>query len=101
MGHRDFWASPARGRVGSGGMDMGQCALQGRFTLLLGPPGSGKSTLLKALSGKLDMASLRVKGDVTFNGHTQDEFVIQRTAAYVEQVPPHSHKHTLYLRSAG
>ena len=27
--------------------------LQGRLTLLLGPPGAGKSTLLKALSGKL------------------------------------------------
>ncbi len=43
--------------------------MQGRFTLLLGPPGSGKSTLLKALSGKLGMGSLRVKGDVTYNGH--------------------------------
>ncbi len=95
MGHRGIWGPPALGRIGSGGVDRGQCALQGRFTLLLGPPGSGKSTLLKALSGKLDMASLRLKGDVTFNGHHQDEFVIQRTAAYVEQVPsPHSHKHT-------
>ena len=27
--------------------------LQGRLTLLLGPPGAGKTTLLKALSGKL------------------------------------------------
>lgn len=62
--------------------------MQGRFTLLLGPPGSGKSTLLKALSGKLDMGSLRVRGDITFNGHTMDEFVIQRTAAYIEQVGP-------------
>jgi len=61
----------------------------GRFTLLLGPPGSGKSTLLKALSGKLDMGSLRVRGDITFNGHTMDEFVIQRTAAYIEQRDTH------------
>lgn len=27
--------------------------LQGRLTLLLGPPGAGKTTLLKALAGKL------------------------------------------------
>lgn len=27
--------------------------LQGRMTLLLGPPGAGKTTLLKALAGKL------------------------------------------------
>ena len=27
--------------------------LQGRMTLLLGPPGSGKTTLLKALAGRL------------------------------------------------
>jgi len=43
--------------------------LQGRLTLLLGPPGSGKSTLLKALSGKLDRSALRIKGDITYNGH--------------------------------
>jgi ABC-type multidrug transport system ATPase subunit len=42
---------------------------QGRFTLLLGPPGSGKSTLLKALSNKLDRGTLRVDGDITYNGH--------------------------------
>lgn len=59
---------------------------QGRFTLLLGPPGSGKSTLLKALSGKLE-ENLRVKGEVTMNGHTLDEFVVQRTSGYIEQVP--------------
>jgi ABC-type multidrug transport system ATPase subunit len=44
--------------------------LQGRFTLLLGPPGSGKSTLLKALSNKLDRGALRVSGNITYNGHT-------------------------------
>jgi ABC-type multidrug transport system ATPase subunit len=42
--------------------------LQGRLTLLLGPPGSGKSTLLKALSGKLDRG-LHLKGEITYNGH--------------------------------
>jgi ABC-type multidrug transport system ATPase subunit len=52
---------------------------------LLGPPGSGKSTLLKALSGKLEK-NLAVKGNISLNGHTMDEFVIQRTCAYIEQV---------------
>jgi ABC-type multidrug transport system ATPase subunit len=38
----------------------------------MGAPGSGKSTLLKALSGKLKhgSSSMRIKGDVTYNGHT-------------------------------
>ncbi|CAM6029266.1 unnamed protein product [Sphagnum balticum] len=56
----------------------------GRLTLLLGPPSSGKTTLLLALAGKLDK-DLRVKGKITFNGHTQDEFVPEKTAAYISQ----------------
>ncbi|KAJ8539720.1 hypothetical protein K7X08_013972 [Anisodus acutangulus] len=55
-----------------------------RLTLLLGPPGSGKTTLLLALAGKLD-AELRVSGKVTYNGHEMNEFVPQRTAAYISQ----------------
>ncbi|KAG1346221.1 ABC transporter G family member 37 [Cocos nucifera] len=55
-----------------------------RMTLLLGPPGSGKTTLLLALAGKLD-SDLKVSGRVTFNGHGMDEFVPQRTAAYIGQ----------------
>ncbi|KAL9167878.1 hypothetical protein ABFS82_05G126500 [Erythranthe guttata] len=55
-----------------------------RMTLLLGPPSSGKSTLLLALAGKLD-PSLQVSGRVTYNGHTLEEFVPQRTAAYISQ----------------
>lgn len=56
----------------------------GRMTLLLGPPGSGKTTLLLALAAKLD-PDLKVKGKVMFNGHTFDEFVVPKTAAYVSQ----------------
>ncbi|XP_019711082.2 ABC transporter G family member 42 [Elaeis guineensis] len=55
-----------------------------RMTLLLGPPSSGKTTLLLALAGKLD-PGLKVKGEVAYNGFRLDEFVPQKTAAYVSQ----------------
>ncbi|KAI9122006.1 hypothetical protein K1719_006695 [Acacia pycnantha] len=55
-----------------------------RTTLLLGPPSSGKTTLLLALAGKLD-SKLKLSGKVTYNGHEMNEFVPQRTAAYVSQ----------------
>ncbi|KAG2598989.1 hypothetical protein PVAP13_5KG412300 [Panicum virgatum] len=54
------------------------------MTLLLGPPGSGKTTLLLALAGRLDK-DLKVSGKVTYNGHGMDEFVPERTAAYISQ----------------
>ncbi|GJN19304.1 hypothetical protein PR202_gb06566 [Eleusine coracana subsp. coracana] len=56
----------------------------GRMSLLLGPPGSGKTSLLLALAGKLD-SSLKVSGRVTYNGHDMNEFVPQRTSAYIGQ----------------
>ncbi|XP_022777146.1 pleiotropic drug resistance protein 1-like [Durio zibethinus] len=55
-----------------------------RMTLLLGPPSSGKTTLLLALAGKLDR-DLKFSGKVTYNGHDMNEFVAQRTAAYIGQ----------------
>ncbi|PNX70119.1 pleiotropic drug resistance protein 1-like, partial [Trifolium pratense] len=55
-----------------------------RMTLLLGPPSSGKTTLLLALAGKLD-PKLKFSGKVTYNGHEMNEFVPQRTSAYVDQ----------------
>ncbi|KAJ8773915.1 hypothetical protein K2173_009346 [Erythroxylum novogranatense] len=55
-----------------------------RMTLLLGPPSSGKTTLLLALAGKLD-PNLKVSGNVTYNGHGMNEFIPQRTAAYISQ----------------
>ena len=54
------------------------------MTLLLGPPGSGKTTLLLALAGRLD-EDLKVSGNVTYNGHGMEEFVPERTAAYISQ----------------
>ncbi|KAH9733907.1 ABC transporter G family member 37 [Citrus sinensis] len=56
----------------------------GRMTLLLGPPGCGKSTFLKALSGNLD-PSLKVTGEVSYNGYKLEEFVPQKTSAYISQ----------------
>ncbi|KAK3416807.1 hypothetical protein EUGRSUZ_H02568 [Eucalyptus grandis] len=56
----------------------------GRMTLLLGPPSSGKTTLLLALAGKLD-PELKTTGRVTYNGHVMNEFVLERTAAYISQ----------------
>ncbi|MCD9641747.1 transcription factor [Datura stramonium] len=55
-----------------------------RMTLLLGPPSSGKTTLLLALAGKLD-PTLKVTGNVTYNGHELHEFVPQKTAVYISQ----------------
>ncbi|KAG5551935.1 hypothetical protein RHGRI_010140 [Rhododendron griersonianum] len=60
----------------------------GRLTLLLGPPSSGKTSLLLALAGKLD-TDLKVSGRVTYNGHGMDEFVPQRTSAYISQYDLH------------
>ncbi|KAI3442852.1 uncharacterized protein J3R85_000545 [Psidium guajava] len=55
-----------------------------RMTLLLGPPGAGKTTLLLALAGKLD-SDLRITGKVTYCGHELNEFIPQRTCAYIGQ----------------
>ncbi|KAI4335797.1 hypothetical protein L6164_014407 [Bauhinia variegata] len=55
-----------------------------RLTLLLGPPSSGKTTLLLALAGRLG-PGLQMSGGITYNGHGLNEFVPQRTAAYVSQ----------------
>ncbi|KAK4427940.1 ABC transporter G family member 35 [Sesamum alatum] len=59
-----------------------------RMTLLLGPPSSGKTTLLLALAGRLN-PSLKASGEITYNGHKLNEFVPQKTAAYVSQTDVH------------
>ncbi|KAG8643746.1 pleiotropic drug resistance protein 1 [Manihot esculenta] len=59
-----------------------------RMTLLLGPPSSGKTTLLLALAGKLD-PNLKFSGTVTYNGYKMNEFIPQRTAAYISQHDVH------------
>ncbi|XP_068663114.1 pleiotropic drug resistance protein 3-like [Aristolochia californica] len=59
-----------------------------RMTLLLGPPGCGKTTLLLALAGKLDQ-SLKVQGEISYNGYRLDESVPQKTSAYISQYDLH------------
>uniref|UniRef100_A0A0E0B1K0 ABC transporter domain-containing protein n=1 Tax=Oryza glumipatula TaxID=40148 RepID=A0A0E0B1K0_9ORYZ len=44
--------------------------------------GSGKTSLLLALAGT---STLKVSGTITYNGHSMEEFVPQRSAAYVSQ----------------
>ncbi|CAL5375852.1 unnamed protein product [Camellia sinensis] len=65
-----------------------------RMTLLLGPPSSGKTTLLLALAGKLDQ-SLKVRGEVTYNGNKLNEFVPQKTSAYISQNDVHLREMTV------
>ncbi|CAF1813106.1 unnamed protein product [Brassica napus] len=60
----------------------------GRLTLLLGPPGCGKTTLLKALSGNLDK-NLKRSGEISYSGHQLNEFVPQKTSAYISQQDLH------------
>ncbi|XP_058188887.1 pleiotropic drug resistance protein 3-like isoform X3 [Rhododendron vialii] len=64
--------------------DLSGIVKPGRMTLLLGPPGCGKTTLLKALSGNLDK-SLKVAGEVLYNGYKLEEFIPQKTSSYISQ----------------
>ncbi|KAJ0079524.1 hypothetical protein Patl1_23908 [Pistacia atlantica] len=50
--------------------------------------GCGKTTLLKALSGNLDK-SLKATGEISYNGYRLDEFVPQKTSAYISQEDLH------------
>lgn len=59
------------------------------MTLLLGPPGSGKTTLLKALAGKLGPSFKVLNSSSDKNGYGLDEFVPQKTSAYVSQYDLH------------
>ncbi|KAJ7531928.1 hypothetical protein O6H91_14G065000 [Diphasiastrum complanatum] len=79
---------PSKKRVLNVLQDISGIIKPSRMTLLLGPPGSGKTTLLLALAGKLDHG-LRVSGRISYNGHGLEEFVPQRTSAYISQTDLH------------
>ncbi|XWS53454.1 hypothetical protein CRYUN_Cryun10bG0002800 [Craigia yunnanensis] len=66
----------------------------GRMTLLLGPPGCGKSTLLLVLAGKLSQ-SLKVAGEISYNGYGLDEFSPQKTSTYISQYDLHTPEMTV------
>ncbi|KAM3693822.1 hypothetical protein ACJW31_07G013300 [Castanea mollissima] len=66
----------------------------GRITLLLGPPGCGKTSLLKALSGNLNQ-SLKITGEISYNGYKLEEFVPQKTSSYISQNDLHIHEMTV------
>ncbi|KAK8998889.1 hypothetical protein V6N11_070068 [Hibiscus sabdariffa] len=66
----------------------------GRMTLLLGPPGCGKSTFLQALGGKLSQ-TLKVSGEITYNGYRLDEFNPQKTSTYISQYDLHTPEMTV------
>jgi len=77
----------------------------GRMTVLLGPPGAGKTTLLRSLAGQMrDNKAVQFTGGLTYNGLVPgDDFVVARTAAYVDQVDSHTAEmtvaETLYFAS--
>ncbi|KAF8009457.1 hypothetical protein BT93_J0447 [Corymbia citriodora subsp. variegata] len=75
--------TPSKKRVVNILQDVSGVIKPSRLTLLLGPPGSGKTTLLQALAGKSD--DLRISGKITYCGHEFNEFVPQRTCAYISQ----------------
>ncbi|KAL7247866.1 hypothetical protein ACSBR2_002720 [Camellia fascicularis] len=79
-----IWLAPSKKRKIQILKDVSGIIKPSRMTLLLGPPGAGKTTLLLALAGKLDQ-DLRVSGKITYCGHELNEFVPQRTCAYVSQ----------------
>ena len=64
--------------------------IQGRSTLLIGPPGSGKSALLSFLAGRITpRPGLRVSGDIRYSGRDPSTFVPARVIALVQQEDVH------------
>ncbi len=62
---------------------------QAKVTLVLGPPSAGKTSYLRTLSGRITTYPTPrtvVNGEITYNGRTFDEFVVKKTAAYVDEV---------------
>jgi ABC-type multidrug transport system ATPase subunit len=58
----------------------------GRSTLLLGPPGAGKSLFLSLLGDRVKSSKeLKVSGNITYNGATKSDFIVQRSVGWISQ----------------
>ncbi|KAK9939889.1 hypothetical protein M0R45_016569 [Rubus argutus] len=84
--------SPSKKRVIKILQDVSGIVKPARMTLLLGPPGSGKNNIAKSTFGKTGFSCVltsggckQVTGKVTYCGHEFNEFVPQRTSAYISQ----------------
>ena len=73
--------------------------------LLLAPPSldrgpgsrAGKSTLLKLLAGRLKgETGVVASGEVLYNGSRGDDFVLERSAAYIDQADEHLPTQTVH-----
>ena len=42
------------------------------------------------MTTSIRLSTLQQSGEITYNGYRLDEFVVQRTAAYIEQVDLHT-----------
>jgi ABC-type multidrug transport system ATPase subunit len=55
--------------------------------VVVGPPGSGRSSFLRLLTGRLEgLPGLTFGGDIKYNGYSKDEFELNSSVAYVDQV---------------
>ncbi|CAI7849442.1 unnamed protein product, partial [Closterium sp. NIES-54] len=70
--------------------DLSAYFMPGSLTLICGPPGCGKSAFHKTIAGRLpETKSLRLSGEVTYNGRPWREVQVRRMTAFVGQTDEH------------
>ena len=64
----------------------------GKLTLVIGPPGCGKTTFLQLLSGRLEVGSSTLEGDLLYNGEKSDpsKFLLAKLMDYISQDDVHA-----------